>query len=55
MKTINLPKSRLGFLTLLTLLMSVGVYSQAPDLMTYQMVVRDNAGNIVAGSNVGLR
>ncbi|MFM7106398.1 MAG: hypothetical protein ACKOW8_12850, partial [Flavobacteriales bacterium] len=44
----------LAALLLLTFL-TISLFSQSPDLMTYQMVVRDNVGNIVAGSNVGLR
>jgi uncharacterized protein (TIGR02145 family) len=42
------------YLILLTLFTSV-MFSQAPALMTYQMVVRDNAGAIVASANVGVR
>ena len=42
------------YLILLTLFTGA-MFSQAPALMTYQMVVRDNAGTVVSSANVGLR
>ncbi len=36
-------------------LLSYFMFGQSPDLMTYQAVVRDNSGLVVAGSAVGIR
>ena len=48
--------SSMRFLLLLFQILLVGhVICQAPDRMTYQMVARDDSGNLIVGSNVGLR
>ena len=43
--------STLGLILFTTLTM----YSQAPELMSYQAVVRDNVGDVIVSQNVSLR
>ncbi|MCF8464837.1 MAG: DUF1566 domain-containing protein [Flavobacteriales bacterium] len=44
------------FLQLLLLsVIATGVFAQAPQKMNYQGVARDNAGNVLANQNIGLR
>ena len=31
------------------------IYSQVPDRLSYQGVVRDNSGNLVSNSNIGVK
>lgn len=42
-------------LTCLIGLMTLGALAQAPELMSYQGVARDNSGNILVSQNIGLR
>jgi hypothetical protein len=41
--------------TLSVLLLSIGAFAQAPQQMSYQAVVRDNAGALVTNQNISMR
>lgn len=43
------------FISLTLLLTGVSLYAQAPQGINYQAVVRDALGNVISGSNVGIR
>ncbi|MFT6815851.1 MAG: hypothetical protein ACJAZ3_001764 [Sphingobacteriales bacterium] len=40
---------------ILTIIISVTVFSQSPDAFSYQLVVRDNDGHLVKNSSIGMR
>lgn len=48
-------KKSLVFLFAMAMMVSTSVKAQAPQLMSFQSVIRDNTGKLVANHNVGLR
>ena len=55
MKTKMKSQFTMIFFTIMLLRSSVLIFSQSPDLLSYQAVIRDASGNLIQSSQVGMR
>ena len=50
-----MSKFKLLFIYILSSLLALSIYSQSPESMNYQAVIRDGSGNVLASQAVRLR
>ena len=55
MKILIMSKFKLLFIYILSSLLALSIYSQSPESMNYQAVIRDGSGNVLASQAVSLR
>lgn len=43
------------YIVIFAIVLSAGTYAQAPEMLSYQAIVRDAADNLVASSAIGMQ